>query len=265
MFLSAKKRLVRRWRINTFAAGDHLTFITDTHSAQRFLIDTGASKSVIPHTSSLPPSGPLLYTADDKPIATWGYRRLPVHFGCHRFHFPFLLAAVSTPIISYDFLSAHHLLVDPAHHQLLHNSTFHVIPSTAADSPSPPTTASLSLLDSFPSLLSTDLHSHKPTHGVFHTIETNTRPIATHARRLDPEKHRIAQQEFLQLEKQGIIHRSNSPWSSPLHMVPKMAVGGHVVIIAASTPPQLPTPIRFPTFMISPINSTNAQFSPPSI
>ncbi len=40
-------------------------------------------------------------------------------------------------------------------------------------------------------------------------------------RRLDPEKHCIAEEEFLSLEKAGIIHRWNSPWASPLHLVPK--------------------------------------------
>ncbi len=41
-------------------------------------------------------------------------------------------------------------------------------------------------------------------------------------RQLDPEKHRIAEEEFLALEKAGIIHRSNSPWASPLYLVSKM-------------------------------------------
>ncbi len=41
-------------------------------------------------------------------------------------------------------------------------------------------------------------------------------------RQLDPEKHRIAEEEFLALEKAGIIRRSNSPWASPLYLVSKM-------------------------------------------
>jgi hypothetical protein len=38
---------------------------------------------------------------------------------------------------------------------------------------------------------------------------------------LDTEKHHIAEEEFLTLEKAGIICRSNSLWASPLHLVPK--------------------------------------------
>jgi hypothetical protein len=41
------------------------------------------------------------------------------------------------------------------------------------------------------------------------------------ARRLDPDKHRIAEAEFRALEKAGVVRRSKSPWASPLHMVPK--------------------------------------------
>jgi hypothetical protein len=41
------------------------------------------------------------------------------------------------------------------------------------------------------------------------------------ARRLDPDKLREAEAEFHKLEAANIIHRSDSPWSSPLHMVRK--------------------------------------------
>ena len=38
---------------------------------------------------------------------------------------------------------------------------------------------------------------------------------------MDPEKLASAKAEFSAMEKAGIIRRSNSPWSSPLHMVKK--------------------------------------------
>ncbi len=40
-------------------------------------------------------------------------------------------------------------------------------------------------------------------------------------RRLDPDKLRQAEAEFRELEAAGIIRHSDSPWSSPLHMVRK--------------------------------------------
>lgn len=49
------------------------------------------------------------------------------------------------------------------------------------------------------------------------------------ARRLDPRKLAIAKDEFAAMEKLGIIRRSNSPWASPLHLVPKANRGWHVV------------------------------------
>ena len=39
--------------------------------------------------------------------------------------------------------------------------------------------------------------------------------------RLDPDKLVAAKEEFSTMEKAGIIHRSTSLWSSPLHMVKK--------------------------------------------
>jgi hypothetical protein len=41
------------------------------------------------------------------------------------------------------------------------------------------------------------------------------------ARCLDPDKLRRAEAEFRELEAASIIRRSDSPWSSPLHMVRK--------------------------------------------
>ena len=59
-------------------------------------------------------------------------------------------------------------------------------------------------------------------HAVEHLIETTpARPVASRYRRLDPERLAAAKAEFAAMESQGIIRRSKSSWSSPLHMVEK--------------------------------------------
>ena len=59
------------------------------------------------------------------------------------------------------------------------------------------------------------------TTGVVHHIQTSGPPLSCRFRRLDGVKLEAARAEFLQLERDGIVRRSDSPWSSPLHMVPK--------------------------------------------
>ena len=58
-------------------------------------------------------------------------------------------------------------------------------------------------------------------HSVVHHVETTGRPVCSRFRRLDAGKLAAAKAEFEQMEKEGIIQRSNSCWSSPLHMVKK--------------------------------------------
>ncbi|GFO39891.1 polyprotein [Plakobranchus ocellatus] len=78
-----------------------------------------------------------------------------------------------------------------------------------------------SLLQQFPELLTPHFHQCNNKHGVEHHIITQGSPTHSRARRLDQAKLSAAKAEFLQMEDMGIIRRSKSAWSSPLHMVPK--------------------------------------------
>ncbi len=56
-----------------FPANAGLIFLTDELTNDRFLVDTGATLSIIPCTSNSSPSGPLLKGADGQSIPSWGF------------------------------------------------------------------------------------------------------------------------------------------------------------------------------------------------
>ncbi len=197
-------------------------------SKQQFLVDTGAAVSVFPHRSTTATSGPLFSGADGKPISAWGKVTKKLTFGLHTFIVSFILAAVSKPILGIDFLSSHRLLVNPFSKAVLFASSLQPVGCTVAAATSRfavsishivPSVRSLLVL--FPSIVGDGKDTPRPRHGVRHFVETTGRPVFAKARCLDPDKLRIAEAEFRSLVAAGIVRRSNSPWSSPLHMVPK--------------------------------------------
>jgi cleavage and polyadenylation specificity factor subunit 1 len=220
---------------STSPAGGTLIWLKDEVSGQLFLADTGAARSVFPHKSTAAVSGPALVAADGRPIPAWGNKQLTLQFGQRKFQFSFILAGVATPIIGLDFLAAHRLFVDAAAGRVLHGDTMLPVDQppaqpTVAAKTSPVAAVSTvppevqELLNAFPNITAAADDSGawpKPLHGVEHYIETSGRPVTAKPRRLDPEKLRIAEEEFKKLEAAGIVRRSKSPWASPLHMVPK--------------------------------------------
>ena len=108
----------------------------ETISGRKFLVDTGATRSVLPYRSTAVATGPRLIGADGRPITAWGTVSTHLQFGLHKFQFPFLLAAVARPILGIDFLATHKLLVDSSRHCVIDSPT----PLQPANShrPSPP-------------------------------------------------------------------------------------------------------------------------------
>jgi hypothetical protein len=195
----------------------NLIFLKDSKNNFNFLVDSGASISILLHSSSRHPQG-----ANGDIVPIWGHRRQTVSFASQDFEFDFFLAAVATPIIYMDFLTKFELSIIPAKRQVLHAAsgrTLSQASTSSFDSPWSPETAVAALplqvqklLEEFPSLLRPSAAPPKPLHGVVHHIDTGSAaPVFARPRRLDPEKHHIAEEEFLTLEKAGIIRRSNSP------------------------------------------------------
>ncbi len=69
------------------------------------LVDSGASISILPHSSSAPSTGPHLVRANGKLGPARGRRSQIDSFAGQDFQFNFFLAAVATPIIGMDFLA----------------------------------------------------------------------------------------------------------------------------------------------------------------
>jgi hypothetical protein len=82
------------------------------------------------------------------------------------------------------------------------------------------------LLAELPTLTSVNFSTPTVAHGVELLIDTgSTMPIRTPARRLNPEKYKVAKESFDENLMLGIIRRSKSQKASPLHVVSKADEG----------------------------------------
>ncbi|GFV68590.1 retrovirus-related Pol polyprotein from transposon 297 [Trichonephila clavipes] len=150
--------------------------------------NSGSEICVIPPSPTMnksPQSNFSLFAANNTKILAYGMVRKELNLGLRRpFIWTFIIADVSSPIIDA-------------------NISFK------------------NILSEYPDFSNPSLISKSASHGTVHHIITTGPPVTARPRRLHPKLYDAVKVEFEFLLAQGIIRHSKSPWSSPLHIVPK--------------------------------------------
>uniref|UniRef100_A0A6A7FZM5 Gag-pol polyprotein n=1 Tax=Hirondellea gigas TaxID=1518452 RepID=A0A6A7FZM5_9CRUS len=218
--------------------------VYDKRSKYLFLVDTGATVSIIPpNKSTIRSTQPQasLRAANCTKNQVYSQVSLTIDIGlCREFKRLFLLADVEQPILGADFLSHFNLLVDMRKKTIKDETTTldkncplvnAINFAITTEIPDHIPNCYQELLNKFPDLCNIGRFKEPPKHGIIHHIPTNGAPIYCKARRLPPDRYNIAKAEFEHMLGLGIIRSSESQWASPLHMVEKKTAGDHVEII----------------------------------
>ena len=207
-------------------------FIKDELSDYRFLVDTGAFRSILPPSRDNPsihPSSSQLVAANGTSIRTYGEQEVSIRLSGRTYSWTFIIADVRHPLLGADFLSHFNLVVDVARHRLLDTDSFTSVPLCISNIEensnllSPDDNYS-DIIKDFDNVFKPELRLSPGTaakHGVQHYIKTTGPSVHSRYRRLRHELSQIAKEAFAEMEKMGVCSKSASPWASPLHMTPK--------------------------------------------
>lgn len=200
----------------------------DGVSAKRFLVDTGSVYSIFPCKFGTP-TGLSLKLPNGQVLPSFGEKIFSMSFSGQNFVWNFVLADVDFPILGADFLRYHGLLVDLAAGQLIDAKSLKTFQFASGSETPSSLFAAISDVDSeiremiaqFPDVTNEMSVLPNVKHNVKHHIEVSGKPVSLRFRRLDSARLEVAKKEFAQMERDGIIRRSDSSWATPLHMVPK--------------------------------------------
>ena len=237
----------------------HLLHITDKNLGTEFLVDCGAEISLVrPFKSELrfKDNDKYLVAASGNKISTYGTRILHISFdGSTTFRWIFVVADTAHNISGVDFLHHFGLSLDFGANFIRQHSTsscwsvhHKLVAQVSAPMAFIPDTPYLKLLSNYPDLTRPPNSLKPPKHDIVHQIVTHGYPCSARSRPLAPEKLAIVKEEIDFLLESGIISRSESQYSSRLHMVPKgnsgkfRLVGDYHNLNQQTVPDLYPTP-----------------------
>jgi len=202
---------------------------------KKFLVDTGSALTIVPLAlaDKVEPTHLKLTAANGTRITCYGTTALNLVVRKLRRDFPWncVVADVTTPILGADFLAHYNLGVDMAKLRLIDLKTalfscgieredtdsYHRIHATTANCPQ----SVDQMLMNFPSITQPFSTTQPVTHATRHHIKTSGPPVGCKPRQIHGAKLEAARAEFTKLQELGIVRTSKSPWSSPIHLVPK--------------------------------------------
>lgn len=209
-----------------------------------FLVDSGAAVSIIPKnivpSNCLQPTDIRLSTVDGSPLIALGTITLKVGIRRLRreFTWKFVVTSSTEYILGADFLTFFNLSIDMKNKSIQDSSTgictackstdnFQIYGITKELPPDVPESV-IDIIDRNSGILEPQKYSDRDSQPVkkqtqyYHRIKLSCdEPVFSKPRPLHPEKLRVAKAVFEGLLADGIIEPSDSPYASPLHMVPK--------------------------------------------
>ena len=152
--------------------------VVDEITRRQCLLDMGSQVSLWPPSSSasrLPISSVQLTAANGPPIKSYGPCKRQIKIGGKSYHFVFLIAQVTRPILGLDFLQAFQMTLDLCNRRLIHSGQFTRF-TTASSAVSGVNVVQSSpfarILAEYPEITDTALASCSSRHGVECFINT---------------------------------------------------------------------------------------------
>ncbi|CAE1316723.1 unnamed protein product [Acanthosepion pharaonis] len=207
-----------------------LFYVTDTRNNLRFWLTPAlplVSYPCVRKARKQPSSS--AYKQQMVPVLILTVRSpLPKHRDATRLYLNFTVADVQMPILGADFLAHYDLAVRMNDHSLTDNltrlcvlGTYSKLTTTGITVATCHSKEYLDLLNQYQDLLRPTGSIDSTKHQTQHFIKTTGQPVFSRPRRLAPNKLKFAKKAFDDMLREGVIRPSDSPYASPLHLVPK--------------------------------------------